>query len=51
MATNSENDVVKISARIPKVLHKKLKQFCLDNDLKEMIVIKNAIENHIKKKK
>lgn len=51
MKALSEKDSVKISARIPKVLHKKLKQFCLDNDFKEMVVIKTAIENHIKKKK
>ena len=46
-----DDSSVKISARIPKSLHKKLKQFCLDKDVKEMEVIKTALENHIKKVK
>ena len=51
MATSdNETDLVKISARIPKSLHKKLKQFCLDFEVKEMHVIRDAIENHIRNK-
>jgi len=50
MKKGSDNDFDKISARIPKSLHKQLKQFCLDNETKIQIAIKVALENFLKTK-
>ena len=42
------DEIVKTSVRIPKLLHKELKQLCLDEEKTEVKAINEAIAEYVK---
>jgi hypothetical protein len=49
--TLEQEPVVKTSVRLPKSIHKELKQFCLDNETTEVQAITEAVTEYIRSRR